>query len=82
VQAEGFYRCLPGRGVQRAEGGSPGAVSGRVLLSLAAGAVPEGEVDARAARALMREALDHCLEGRELKTRAVARAVAKLERSA
>jgi DNA repair protein RecO (recombination protein O) len=82
VQAAGFYRCQPGRGVQRAESDSPGAVSGRVLLSLAAGEVPAAEADARAARALMREALDHCLEGRELKTRVVARAVARLERSA
>jgi hypothetical protein len=53
-----------------------------VLLSLAAGELLQAEGDARAARTLMREALDHCLEGRELKTRVVARAVARLERSA
>jgi DNA repair protein RecO (recombination protein O) len=81
VQAEGFYRCQPGRGVQRAEPDAPGAVSGRVLLLLAAGELPQAEADARAARTLMREALDHCLDGRELKTRVVARAVARMERA-
>jgi DNA repair protein RecO (recombination protein O) len=81
VEAGAFYRCQPGRGVQRADSDAAGAISGRVLLLLAAGEVPQAEGDARAARALMREALDHCLEGRELKTRAVARAVARLERA-
>ena len=35
----------------------------------------------RAARLLLRSALDHCLDGRELNVRAVARAVANMERS-
>jgi DNA repair protein RecO (recombination protein O) len=82
VEAERFYRCHPGRGVMRAEPEAPGAISGRALLSLAAGEIAASESDARATRALLREQLDHCLEGRELKTRAVARAVAKLERMA
>jgi len=40
---------------------------------------PEGQ---RQARDVLRAALDLCLDGRELATRAVARAVAKMERSA
>ncbi len=47
-----------------------------VLYGLAAGRAPAGEVQLRQARALMRAALDHCLEGRELATRTVARSLA------
>jgi DNA repair protein RecO (recombination protein O) len=82
VLPERFYRCHPGRGVMPAERDAAGVISGRALLALAAGELAASEADARAARALLREQLDHCLEGRELKTRAVARAVAKLERTA
>jgi DNA repair protein RecO (recombination protein O) len=93
VSPEAYYHFRPGAGVwpttaggdEGASGGaeaSAGAVQGRVLLALAAAqplADPEGQ---RQARAVLRAALDHCLDGRELATRAVARAVAKLERFA
>ena len=60
---------------------TPSAVQGRVLLALAADE-PLHDPDAqRQARALLRAALDHCLDGRELRVRAVARAVANMERS-
>ena len=52
-----------------------------MLLALAAEELLEDAAGLRAARTLLRAALDHCLEGRELSTRAVARSVAKLERS-
>jgi DNA repair protein RecO (recombination protein O) len=77
VQAGRYYHFRPGIGVIAAERGAAGAVSGRVLLLLADGAAIEDAVDLRAARTLMRAAIDHCLEGRELKTRAVARSVAR-----
>jgi hypothetical protein len=48
-----------------------------VLLALAAEELLEDTADLKAARALLRAALDHCLEGRELSTRAVARSVAR-----
>jgi DNA repair protein RecO (recombination protein O) len=83
VVAEAYYHFRPGEGVWPvAAGVTAGAVPGRVLLALAAEQPltdPEGQ---RQARAVLRAALDHCLEGRELATRAVARAVAKMERSA
>jgi len=77
VRAERYYHFRAGVGVIAAECGAAGAVSGRVLLLLAGGAAIEDPADVRAARTLMRAAIDHCLEGRELKTRAVARSVAR-----
>jgi DNA repair protein RecO (recombination protein O) len=83
VVAEAYYHFRPGEGVWPvAAGVTAGAVPGRVLLALAAEQPltdPEGQ---RQARAVLRAALDLCLEGRQLATRAVARAVAKMERSA
>lgn len=76
VRAEGYYCYRPGvHGFVVAEPNSPGAIAGHVLHGLAAGEVPVGEESQRQARALMRAALDHCLEGRELTTRAVARSL-------
>jgi len=92
VTAEGYYHFRPGAGVWPAAGGVSerraaddaarhGAVQGRVLLALAAEQpLPDAEGQ-RQARAVLRAALDHCLDGRELKTRTVARAVARMERS-
>ncbi len=78
VEPEGCYHFRPGVGVAAAERDAPGAVSGRVLLLLAGGEAIEGAADLRAARLVMRAAIDHCLEGRELKTRTVARSVARV----
>jgi DNA repair protein RecO (recombination protein O) len=76
VRAEGHYHYRPGvHGFVVAEPSSPGAIAGHVLHGLAAGEVPSGEEPQRQARALMRAALDHCLEGRELVTRAVAQSL-------
>jgi DNA repair protein RecO (recombination protein O) len=91
VVAEAYYHFRPGEGVWPASAGvqdgaraatAAGAVPGRVLLALAAELPLSDAEGQRQARAVLRAALDHCLEGRELATRAVARAVAKLERSA
>jgi len=82
VEPKGLYHFRPGAGLwvaERADDAS--AVEGRVLLALAA-EVPLSDVEGqRQARQVLRAALDHCLDGRELRVRAVARAVARMERS-
>jgi DNA repair protein RecO (recombination protein O) len=76
VRAEAHYHFRPGvHGFVIAEPGSSGAIHGEVLRRLATGAGIENDGELRQARALMRAALDHCLEGRELATRAVARSL-------
>lgn len=76
VRAEGYYRFQPGvHGFVVAEPASRGAIAGHVLHDLAEGRVPSAEEAQRQARALMRAALDHCLEGRELASRGVARSL-------
>ncbi|HEX4050370.1 MAG TPA: DNA repair protein RecO [Steroidobacteraceae bacterium] len=76
VRAEGHYRFQPGvHGFVVAEPESRGAIAGHVLQDLAAGVVPSADEAQRQARALMRAALDHCLEGRELTSRSVARSL-------
>ena len=81
VEPKGLYHFRPGAGLWVAEGAeATDAVEGRVLLALAAEA-PLGDAEGqRQARQVLRAALDHCLDGRELRVRAVARAVARMER--
>jgi len=79
VQADAYYHLVPGVGLRHVAAGAPGATSGRVLLELAAGTVPGDADGRRQARALLRTALDHSLEGRVLASRTVARAVARIE---
>ncbi|MGH8142408.1 MAG: DNA repair protein RecO [Steroidobacteraceae bacterium] len=77
VRPDAYYQFRPGvHGFVVAEPASPGAIPGQLLYGLAAGRVPSGEGQLRQARALMRAALDHCLEGRTLATRTVARSLA------
>ena len=65
VRDEAFYHFQPGvHGVVIAEPGSSGAIGGAVLQRLAEGAGFQSDAELRQARALMRAALDHCLEGR------------------
>ena len=81
VLPDAYYHFRPGAGLWPAAA-AEGAVPGRVLLALAADQ-PLGEPLAqRQARQVLRAALDHCLDGRELRVRTVARAVARMERSA
>ena len=81
VTADAYYHFRPGAGLWPAAAG-PGAVAGRVLLALAADEPLDDAEGQRQTRALLRAALDHCLDGRELSVRAVARAVARMERPA
>jgi DNA repair protein RecO (recombination protein O) len=86
VRPEGQYCFHGGRGVVAAQTSPAQAdaqaqlIAGHVLLRLAAEDVLTAEADLRQARSLMRSALDHCLEGRELRTRRVARSVEHLHR--
>jgi hypothetical protein len=76
VRGDAYYHFRPGvHGFVIAEPASSGAIHGEVLQRLAAGAQFEGDTELRQARSLMRAALDHCLEGRELRTRTVARSL-------
>lgn len=82
VEADGYYHFRPGSGLWPAVApAAEGAVQGRVLLALAADSPPDDAEGQRQARQVLRAALDHCLDGRELRVRAVARAVARMERS-
>ena len=84
VRADAYYHFTAGEGVRRQAAGRDRDVdvgrvlTGHLLLLLADGELPTDPREQRAARALLRAALDHCLEGRELKTRVVARAVARI----
>jgi len=81
VQAEAHYHYRPGvHGVVRAAASGDGAVAGHVLQRLAGAAALSSESDLRQARVLMRAAIDHCLDGRELRTRVVARSMASYPR--
>ncbi len=76
IDAEGYYRFRPSQGLHRVMDDGPGVLSGRSLLALDRGELPSDRALADA-RILLKAALDECLEGRELSTRRVARAVAR-----
>jgi len=81
VRAEAHYHFRPGvHGVVLAGAADDGAIAGHVLQRLSHAGDLDSESDLRQARALMRAAIDHCLEGRELRTRAVARSLASYPR--
>jgi len=81
VRAEAYYHFRPGvHGVVLAEEEGRGVISGRVLLGLVAATPPSDENGLRQARGLLRAAIDHCLEGRELRTRIVARSLVSFPR--
>jgi len=77
IEPQGYYHFRAGQGlVPAAAQGSPGALAGRSLLSLAR----ESLGSARAledARRVLRAALGACLEGRPLATRVVAESMAR-----
>ncbi|MGD9597292.1 MAG: DNA repair protein RecO [Steroidobacteraceae bacterium] len=79
IDPDGRYVYRAGQGVARAVADAPGVVAGRSLLLLAEDRL-HGAPELEDARRVLRAALDYCLEGRELATRAVARAVAGKER--
>ena len=76
LQPGAHYSYSPGNGFTVSEPAA-GQYSGRMLLALEAEAMLDDARQWREARELMRVAIDHCLEGRELRTRRVARSIAR-----
>jgi len=76
IEPGGFYRFRPAQGLFCTVAAAAGAVSGRSLINLAREQL-ESEHDLEDARRLLQAALAQCLEGRELTTRVVARALIK-----
>ncbi len=76
LQPEARYCYHPGGGFTVSEPGADG-YSGRMLQALGAEAMMDNAQHWREARELMRAAIDHCLEGRQLRTRKVARSIAR-----
>lgn len=74
VDPEAYYRFLPAQGVIAARDDTTGAHRGRCLLALQEERLDDTE-SLDVARRVLRVALDHCLEGRELRTRTVARSM-------
>ncbi|MEP7245839.1 MAG: DNA repair protein RecO [Gammaproteobacteria bacterium] len=76
IDPNAYYHFRPAHGLIRAESDATGALSGASLASLAREQLTPGRA-LEDARRLLQGALAHCLEGRELNTRAVARSVAR-----
>jgi DNA repair protein RecO (recombination protein O) len=73
VTAQGYYHFRAADGLFAASADHPGALQGSSLLQLCAGQLHEGR-ELADARKVLSAALEHCLEGRPIATRAVARA--------
>ncbi|HEY2036908.1 MAG TPA: DNA repair protein RecO [Steroidobacteraceae bacterium] len=74
IEAEGFYRFVASEGLVPTARGDADAVAGKSLLALAREELGEGR-SLEDARKVLRAALAERLEGKELTTRKVARAV-------
>lgn len=73
VLAQGYYHFRPADGLFATTAEHSGALEGRSLLNLVAGTL-EAARELADARRVLSAALEHCLEGRPIATRAVARA--------
>jgi len=76
-----FYQFRPEQGLVSAPALAPGAIPGGSITALAREQLA-GPKELEDARRLLKAAIDHCLEGRELATRAVARAIEGRRRAA
>jgi DNA repair protein RecO (recombination protein O) len=76
VQPDAHYQYRPAQGMYEVREDAPGAYAGRALLALREESLDDAQT-LDVARRLLRQALDHCLEGRELRTRNVARSMAR-----
>lgn len=76
VVPESHYQYRPSQGLYEVREDMPGAYAGRTLLALREESLDDAQT-LDVARRLLRQALDHCLEGRELRTRDVARSMAR-----
>jgi DNA repair protein RecO (recombination protein O) len=80
LEADRYYHFQPGAGLRRLDGQAEGeaAFLGADLLEFAGGRL-ELPASLRAAKRLLRLALEHCLEGRGLRSRDVMLALRRLE---
>jgi DNA repair protein RecO (recombination protein O) len=76
IEPAGYYYFRPGEGLFAAEATRPDALLGRSLVLLKREELAEAR-ELADARVLLQAALAHCLEGRELATRSVARSMAR-----
>jgi DNA repair protein RecO (recombination protein O) len=76
IEADEYYHFRPAQGLFPTVAAAAGAVSGHSVLSLA-GERLQSERDLEDSRRLLQAALAQCLEGRELTTRAVAKAIVR-----
>jgi len=76
VAPEGWYQFRPAQGLCEVREDAAGAYSGRALRALQDEALDDAAT-LDVARRVLRQALDHCLEGRELRTRTVARSMSR-----
>lgn len=76
VDTNGFYQFRAAQGVAEVRESASDAYPGRCLLALQQEALDDAE-SLDVARRVLRQALDHCLEGRELRTRTVARSMSR-----
>jgi len=76
IEPQARYQFRPAQGLVRASPADAGSLAGSAVLALAAEEL-RGPEELDDARRLLTAAVAHCLEGRELATRAVARAMAR-----
>jgi DNA repair protein RecO (recombination protein O) len=76
IEPQAYYYFRPGEGLFPADAARPDALAGRSLASLSNEQLAEAR-ELKDARSLLQAALAHCLEGRELATRSVARSMAR-----
>jgi DNA repair protein RecO (recombination protein O) len=76
VTPESHYQYRPSQGLYEVREDAPGAYAGRNLLALREESLDDAQT-LDVARRVLRQALDHCLEGRELRTRTVARSMSR-----
>lgn len=76
VDAGSHYQYRPSDGLHEVREDVPGAYAGRCLLALREESLDDPHA-LDVARRVLRQALDHCLEGRELRTRTVARSMTR-----
>jgi DNA repair protein RecO (recombination protein O) len=76
VEEGTHYQFRAGLGFHEVREDAPGACAGRSLLALREESLDD-TATLDAARRVLRQALDHCLEGREIRTRTVARSMSR-----
>lgn len=74
IEEGNHYQFRAGLGFLAVREDAPGAYTGRNLLALREESFDDAS-SLDAARRVLRQALDHCLEGREIRTRTVARSM-------